>query len=53
MFRRVVCPNCNCEVGKSQFARHQRTQQCKSYVKPIENDTAPSESSTVDTEHIH
>ena len=44
-----VCSSCNCEVVEQQFARHQRTQTCKSYVKPIENEAAPSESSTVDT----
>ena len=50
---KVVCPNCNCEVGKQEFARHQRTQKCKSYVKPIENETTPSETSTVDTENMY
>ena len=44
-----VCPNCNREVVKHQFAKHQRTQKCKSNVKPIENETTPSEPSTVDT----
>ena len=35
------------------MTRHQRTQTCKPCVKPIENETTPSESHTVDTENLY
>ena len=50
---KIVCPSCNCEVGKQEFARHQRTEKCKSCIKPLDNETTPSETSTVDTENIY
>ena len=37
----------------TNLVRNQRTKPCKSCVKPIEHETTPSESSTVDTEHIY
>ena len=45
----IVCPICNNVVCRASVSKHQRTQNCKSYVKPMENETTPSEPSTADT----
>ena len=34
----ITCNVCGCQVNRNGIARHERTNNCKSYTKPIEND---------------
>ena len=34
----IACNVCGCQVNINNLARHQRTNTCKSYVKPIDNE---------------
>ena len=35
---KVICNICGCQVCRSGIPRHQKSNKCKSYVKPIENE---------------
>ena len=34
----ITCDVCGCQVNRNNLARHQITNKCKSYVKPIDNE---------------
>ena len=35
---KVMCDTCGCQSTRNNLARHQTSNKCKSYVKPIENE---------------
>ena len=37
-YEKVMCDTCGCQSTRNNLARHQQSNKCKSYVKPIENE---------------